>query len=145
MKITALIIGTLMFGGVMLGVAQLYGGVQLSYAPGGTANSTVFSEYNETAMRMNATISKIEGSMTRIGEKGFGDIIGTVVESSVLFLDMAGLFMEIPNIVITFINQSFGFLDILGDVKWFIIIATSSVVVVVVMRVVAMVMKSEEP
>lgn len=145
MKITALAIGILMFGGVMIGISQLYGGVQIAYAPGGTANSSTFAKYNETAMRINQSTTKIANSLTKVAAKGFGDIWGTITESSVLFLDVVGLFMEIPNIMVTFMETSFGFLDIFGNVKWFVIIASSAIIIIVVMRGVAIVFKSEEP
>ena len=143
MKMTPLLLGMLMMGGTMLGISSMYGGVQSAYAPGGTANSTIFVKYNQTMMRINGTMTDIETRTTGIMNKGWSDIIGTMTDVSFLFFDVGGVLLEIPNIVLTFISHSFGFLDFLGEAGWFIVVVGCAVIVVVIMALVSIFFKVE--
>ena len=145
MRITPILLAMLMMGGTLLGISSLYGGVQLAYAPTGsnTANSTTFVKYNQTMSDISSTMSDIENHTISITNQGW-NLPGIIVDTSLLFLSVGKVLVQIPNMAVSYISYSFGFLDFMGGAGWFITVITLAVIVIIIMRIVAMFLRSDE-
>lgn len=141
MKITPLIIALVVFGGTMLAVSMLYGAVQVSYAPGGTANSSTFEAFNQTMTDINVTMSDIEAQTTGALNKPWSDWT-KYADMAFAFVGAGGVLMKVPGLFITFMSRSFSFLDVIP--MWFRIVLGMIIVIIVVMRVVAIFLKSDD-
>ena len=144
MKITPILIGILLFSGLMCAFGWFYLDSYSRYYGSSSNNTTSyesFESFNSSFNSMNESMSNIYSKVTTTN-KGLYNPLGIVVDSLLMFVDALGLIAQAPNILLTFLTQITTLVPSLPP--WLLPMIGAIVTVVVVMRIAALVLKTDE-
>lgn len=109
MKLATFLIGVVLFGGILIGGATYYGGIQDIYSPSNSTSSADFDKFNETWTDYSGKLGQSLNKTVGLGEKGITDPSLWAGAFGVA-IDVASTIAKTPNMAMTFVNFGFSIL-----------------------------------
>jgi len=147
MKLSSILISTLIVAGIIIGLGNAYVEINNAYTSV-QENLTVESE--STFSRVNSTFSEVSGYMSDMENRTIGiaskfpnfDIFGGLIDTGLLFLDVIGIILEIPNVLTNIVNIGLETIGIPVP-SWVVSVSLGVLVIIVVLKVVGILLKRE--
>lgn len=140
-KLTPVIISMMMFAGVILGLATFYNDINTQYTITNSTAEESFTVFNDSFETMNDHMYSLQNKTSGFYTKGITDPT-RYTDALMAFVDIGNIIFQIPNILITFTQNSFTFLPYVPD--WFKTMIGSIIVIYFTMKIAAIFVKMDD-
>jgi hypothetical protein len=143
MNMTPVLIALVLAVGMIMGLYGYYNSINTVYVHDNSAtlNQGNISAIKATNNKVNDLMNNISSKTTNIASKGILSVNG-IVDSVLVFVDVAGLVTQAPGIIIGFIGQTLNIIPGIGSGgNWFIPMITAIIVIVFASLIASIVLK----
>jgi len=140
MNLLSIVIGIIIASSVLIGGSIYYKDIVDTYAPTNATSSAEFDKFNETYDKMAELSGSFENHTIGFTTKSLIDP-SKYSDALMAFIDVGGVILQIPNIMIDTVNNAFSFIPVIPD--WFRYMTYTIISIVIVFVVASVVLKRD--